>query len=586
MRWQTTAILAAILIAVGAFYYVYDVRMAPEREKEAARKGRLWTIEPVDVNEVTIRRSSDTLTLKREGDRWQMLGPVSARGDRGPIDDALTTIVTAKIDREITAQPASLADFGLDKPAADLTLTTKDGKQLGLQLGAKNPTGVWVYARERDKPAVFVIPDSVLRDSTKPAVDFRDKTILSFERKDVTGLDLALRDDALSLNHVEKGWRITRPRALAADNDVVNDFLDKLQNARVKEFVIDAPRSLEPYGLERPTRVEVHTGKDKDRATKTLLIGATDDKKKGVYALRTGEQSVMLLPEEVWTALPKTVAALRDKTVVAFERDKITRVDVENPRGAFTIVREGDRWQISQPEALPTDQLEAGALVMNVRNLRAQAFLSDDASGLARYVGSPQVKVTLTEKDAPPTTILLAPSTETRGSQATAYAGIAGRGPVVLVDAKALTDLGKSITELRDRSVVGGLDAKAVKRLQLTRDGKAVLLERQGDQEWRMLEPTRRAANAGRVDDVLFGVRALKWKEIVAPKGEDPARYGLDKPTGEITLFRGDGTAIVTLMVGKKDGQRLYVQTKSAPTIYAVEAGQLELPKIPEDFQG
>jgi len=81
MRWQTTAILAAILIAVGAFYYVYDVRMAPEREKEAARKGRLWTIEPADVNEVTIRRSSDTLTLKREGDRWQMLGPVSARGD-------------------------------------------------------------------------------------------------------------------------------------------------------------------------------------------------------------------------------------------------------------------------------------------------------------------------------------------------------------------------------------------------------------------------------------------------------------------------------------------------------------------------
>src|SRR2546429_3406647 len=74
MRWQTTAILAAILIAVGAFYYVYDVRMAPEREKEAARKGRLWTIEPADVNEVTIRRSSDTLTLKREGDRWQMLG--------------------------------------------------------------------------------------------------------------------------------------------------------------------------------------------------------------------------------------------------------------------------------------------------------------------------------------------------------------------------------------------------------------------------------------------------------------------------------------------------------------------------------
>ena len=26
MRWQTTAVLAIVLIAVGAFYYVYEIR--------------------------------------------------------------------------------------------------------------------------------------------------------------------------------------------------------------------------------------------------------------------------------------------------------------------------------------------------------------------------------------------------------------------------------------------------------------------------------------------------------------------------------------------------------------------------------
>ena len=56
MRWQTTAILAVILVAMGVFYYVYDVRMAPEREKAATRKDRMWMIEPADINEVAIRR--------------------------------------------------------------------------------------------------------------------------------------------------------------------------------------------------------------------------------------------------------------------------------------------------------------------------------------------------------------------------------------------------------------------------------------------------------------------------------------------------------------------------------------------------
>ena len=232
MRWQTTAILAVLLLVLGGFYYVYEVRMAPDREKAATRKGRVWTIEPADVTAVAIRRPSDTLTVERDGDRWQMRAPVQARGDRGPIEDALTTIVTAKIDREIAAQPAGLTEFGLDKPAADLTLTTKDGKQLGLLLGAKNPTGVWVYAKERDKPAVFVLPDGVLRDATRPAADFRDKTILAFDRKDVSGVDVVVRGETIGLQYDGKGWRLTQPRTLGADNDVVNDFLDKLQSAK------------------------------------------------------------------------------------------------------------------------------------------------------------------------------------------------------------------------------------------------------------------------------------------------------------------------------------------------------------------
>jgi len=58
MRWQTTAILAAILITVGAFYYVYDVRMAPDREKAASVKDRLWKeLEGKDVDDIVVETS-------------------------------------------------------------------------------------------------------------------------------------------------------------------------------------------------------------------------------------------------------------------------------------------------------------------------------------------------------------------------------------------------------------------------------------------------------------------------------------------------------------------------------------------------
>jgi len=586
MRWQTTALFAIILVALGAFYYVYEVRQAPEREKAEGRKGRVFTAEPADVTEAELKRPGDTVHLKREGTGWQMQAPVKTGADRAAVDDTVTSVVTAKMDREIAPAPAALAEFGLDKPAAEVTLTLKDGTRLALALGGKNPTGVWVYAKEKDKPDVFVLPDGVLRDATKPVADFRDKTVLAFDKKDVTGLGLVLGGGTLSLTQANGKWTLTRPASLPADADSVGDFLDKLQTSKVKEFVAEAPPSLVAFGLARPTRVDIHTGKDKDRATKSLLLGRVDDAKKGVYALRPGETSVLLLPDEVWKSLPKTVAALRDKVLVEVAADKVTRVDVESPKGTVTLGRDNDRWKITAPEALPADQVEAGAILGKLRELRAQAFLAEDASGIAKYLAKPEVKVTVTQKDAPPVTVLLAPSPERRGGQPSAYASVAGRGPVILVDAKSLADLGRSITELRDRTLFTGLEPKDAKRVRLAAGGKTLVVERSGDTDWKILEPTKGSAKGAKVEDLLYTLRALKWSAIVSPQGADAARYGLDAPSLTITLLKADGSELASLVIGKREDGRAYAKAGKAPAIYSVDAKQLgEAPKIPGDFQ-
>jgi uncharacterized protein DUF4340 len=584
MRWQTSVVLAVLLAAVGVFYYVYDVRMAPDREKAETRKGRVFNAETADVTQLTLKRPSETVELKREGDGWQMSAPLRARADRGPVEEVITNALTSKIDREIAAAPASAAEFGLDKPAAELTITLKDGKQLGLLLGAKSPTGVWVYAQERGKPNVFVIGDSVLRDAQRPVADFRDKSILAFDRQQVTGLEIVTSDDTIALEPADNRWKLTRPVALGADADTVGSFLEKLGGAKVKEFVAEAPASLAPYGLDKPWRVTLVTGKDKDRASRTLLIGRAETGK-GVYALRVGESSVLLIPEDVWTALPKNVAALRDKTVVQFDRDKVSRIDVESPQGPVALVREGDKWKIAAPQALPADQVEAGAVLTKLQNLRAQGFLGEDATGVPKYLARPEVKVTVTDA-AGAKTLLLAPSPEQRRGSAMAYAAVAGHGPVMLVDGSVLKDFAKSINELRDRTVFSGLEPRDVKRMLVAAGGQTLTLERSGETDWRVIEPVKGAAKSSKVDDLLFTLRGLKWKDPIAPGGEDPAKYGLDKPTTEIRLFRADGTEIGAVLFGKQEGERLYLKTKTAPAIYSADPKTVTLPKSVDEFKG
>jgi len=226
-------------------------------------------------------------------------------------------------------------------------------------------------------------------------------------------------------------------------------------------------------------------------------------------------------------------------------------------------------------------------VLSRLRELRAQAFLTDDASGIPRYLAKPEVKVTIRQEGAPaPTTLLLAPAPDKRGGQPTVYAGVTGKGPVVLVDGKALDNLGRTALQLRDHRLFAGLELKDVKRVRLRAGGQTAVVERSGDTEWKLVEPARGPARSTKVDDLLYVLRGLKWDEIAADKPDTPARWGFDAPTFEVTLFKGDGGEIGTLVLGKRDGARYFARTASSP-VYTVSAGAVgELPRIPDDVKG
>jgi uncharacterized protein DUF4340 len=578
-RGRTILVLLILAAGLGGFFYYDTYSLGPRREKAESAKGRIWTVEPKDVEGITIARKGETLRFKRAADGgWDMLAPVETRADRGAVDDMVTGLATARMDREIDPNPAKPADFGLDPPDAEVKLEVKGrAEPLVLRVGSKNPTGVWVYAREGGKPAVITLSESIARDTTRPVADFRDRTVIAFDRRNVTGVDLDVNGDQIGLAADEPGkWRIVKPRALRADTDLVSEFLDKLEGAKAIEFVDDAPKSLVPYGLDKPARVTVWVGRDKDRAARTLLVGRPVPEKKGVYVKREGEPGVILTAEAVWTVFPKTVAALRDKVVVSYAYDKLDKVEIAHGRETIDLEKEGTGWKLTAPEALRADSGAVTQLLWKIRDLRALGFLAEGAADVPRFLAKPEVTVRLWETGAKePKTLLLQSSFERRGGQPAALAAVQGEGPVVLVEGKALSELTPGVAELRDRTVFPAFDLGDVKRARVTAGDKPLVVERSGETDWKQVEPTRGATKDGRVANVLLALKALKWKEI-ASKGGDDARFGLDKPELEVTVFKPDGGELGTLLVGRSDGAVTYVKLKAEPGIFAVSSKDLE----------
>jgi hypothetical protein len=435
MSWKTLAVLLVLAAGLGGFLIVDNQWIAPKREKAASAKGRLWTVEAKDVDALTITRKDETIKLKRAGDGWEMTEPVKTRADGGVVNEVVTSLTTARVDREIDPNPSKLADFGLEPPAAQVTLEVKgQATPLTLTVGGKNPTGVWVYAREGSKPAVFVVGESVARDTARPLVDFRDKTLLAFDRKNVTAVDLDVGDGSRMTLEPEEGgkWTIVRPGPYRADSDLVVDMLDKLGAARIREFE-SAPKSPAAYGLDKPSRVTLWLGKDKDRTSKTLLVGKVDPDKKGVYVQREGEKDVLVIPAEAWDKVPKTVAMARDKTVFPYAYDKANRVEIESAAGKVVLERDGPNWKITAPEAFKADSGAVNNVLWRIRDLRASGFLDESAAGIPRYLSKPDVTVRIWEEGAKePKTLLLGLSGTVRAGEVTGVAAPAGTGPVGL----------------------------------------------------------------------------------------------------------------------------------------------------------
>ena len=573
MSWKSLVVLVVLVAGLGG-YFAYDTYwLAPARDKAESVKGRLWTVEAKDVEGLSIKRAGDTIRLKRVEGGWEMLEPVKARGDRGPIDEVVTSLTTARVDREVATNPAKLAEFGLEPAAAEVRVDVKGRSEpLTLLVGAKSPTGAWVYAKEAGKPAVVTLSEVTARDVARPAADFRDKTIVAFDRKSVTAIDLDVDGQRFSLAADEPGkWRIVKPNAYRADADMVADFLDKLETAKAKEFApADAPAA--QYGLDKPSRVTLWIGSDKDRSSKALAFGKADPQKQGVYVTREGDGGVMLAPEELWKAVPKTVAALRDKVVVAYAYDKANRIEVQSPRGAVTLEKDGSGWKVTAPEALKADSSSVSNFLWKIRDLRATGFVADDAADVGRYLAKPEVTVRIWEEGGKePRTLLVRPFSEKPGGTPAAIAAVAGQGPVMLVDGKAVEDLSRTATDLRDRSLMPAFELTDVKRLRIVQAGKPLVVDRSGDTDWKVAEPSRGPAKEPKVSNALLTLKSLRWKDIVSPKGDDAARYGLDRPELELTLSKGGDAEVGTLLVGKHEGDVSYVRLKTSPVIYAVD---------------
>ena len=246
----------------------------------------------------------------------------------------------------------------------------------------------------------------------------------------------------VTLQRQNGNWAITAPEPYRADQSAVTAVLAALSPLNADSVVEDTPADVTKYGLDTPTVTAfIH-----EKGGKTDRISIGNDVPAGslVYARIGSSPKVYALADTVKTALDRGVNDLRDKRLLTFDTNKLTRVEIGSSKGDVEFGKNGSGdWQMIKPRPYRADNFQVEELIRKLGD--AKMDLSEPpVTGFAAMQPAGGVKLT----DASGTQTL-----EVRKSKDDYYA----RSSVVKGDYKIASDLGqavnKSVDDFRNKKI-------------------------------------------------------------------------------------------------------------------------------------
>src|ERR1039457_5514658 len=146
-------------------------------------------------------------------------------------------------------------------------------------------------------------------------------------------------------------------------------MVGNLTNLNADKVIEENASGLKPYGLDPPTLDIVVT--KKDGKTAEVLVGDDVPTGSGAYAKLAGDPRVFTIGSFVKTGLDKKSDDLRDKRLLTFDSDKLTRVELQAKGQPVEFGKNNqNEWQILKPRPLRADGSQVDTLINKLKDAK------------------------------------------------------------------------------------------------------------------------------------------------------------------------------------------------------------------------
>jgi hypothetical protein len=354
------------------------------------------------------------------------------------------------------------------------------------------------------------------------------------------------------------GWSMTSPPQFPVDQDAAGALASTLSSLASERLVEEKTADLAQFGLAAPAlQVTVLL---KDGKSKKLLVGDEAPAGGGSFARIEGDPRVFTVSSYSRSSLDKTPQDLRDKRLLRFDSEKLTRVELTVKGQTIEFGKNAqNEWQIIKPQPLRADGGQVEELVQKLSGARMDLSLSadDEKKSTAAFTASTPVG-TARFTDAAGTQQLEV----RRDKDKNCYA----RSSIVEGSHKVSADLGqaldKSLADFRNKKLFdfGWSDPTQIE----IRDGGTRVVYQKSADKW--------MAGGKQMDPESINALLDKLRELAAAKFVEG---GYTAPVFEAAVTSNDGKRVERVLISQR-GSSFVAMRENEPSLYELDSQTVE----------
>ena len=399
-----------------------------------------------------------------------------------------------------------------------------------------------------------------------PVANATNPAVFHFQSDDVSSITLSRPGTPpVEVERQGTGWQIAQPVQTRADKNAITSLLNDITLAHASRTLTPTGNDLADYGLATP--VATLNFKLKDGKTHTLKIGSLDFSGNSAYAQTDGAKDVILVPQSVSVDGSKTLADLRDNSVLGISSDNVQSFQLKTPSLDFEARRSAknpEAWSIEKPRPMIGDSTNISQLLDGVSSAKLAKVVSETAGDLARYGLARPAYSLQVDLDSGGSRSLELGSKE--GDRY--YARDTSRNMVFLVPDDLAKQLDVSLFKLRDKRLLREMPGSFTSMDYHAGSFQfSCGVDKNG--KWTMTEPAAdkgKAVENWKVFDPLSSASALAI--IDSPPADLMAEVA--HPAIEIDLTRKDGSKKI-FRITKPSGSNVYVWVNDESGLYRID---------------